>query len=112
MKVYLIKRHPMGKKFLAICLFGFIFSVRPLSRSELNHELIHVAQQRELLFLPFFIWYGLEWLFLFLKYRDGMKAYQNIRFEQEAYTHQDDFTYLKTRKHYQFMRGEITAAEG
>ena len=94
----------MGRDFLAICLFGFIFSVRPLNRQELNHELIHVAQQRELLFLPFFIWYFLEWLVLLLKYRDRMEAYRHIRFEQEAYHHQHDLTYLEHRKHYHYLR--------
>ena len=94
----------MGEDFLAICLFGFIFSVRPLDKTELNHELIHAAQQRELLYLPFFIWYGLEWLVLFIKYRNGMKAYQHIRFEKEAYQHQGDLSYLKRRKLFQYLR--------
>ena len=57
-KIYLIKKHPMGKNYLAICLFGLIFSVRPLTPAELNHEKIHAAQQKELLYLPFFLWYG------------------------------------------------------
>ena len=92
----------MGKDFLAICLFGFIFSVRPLNAAEINHELIHSAQQRELLYLPFFIWYGIEWLVMFLKYRDSTKAYFHIRFEQEAYRHQSDLNYLKKRKHYRY----------
>ena len=48
-KVYLVKKHPMGKNFLAICLFGFVLSIRPLDATELNHELIHAAQQKELL---------------------------------------------------------------
>ena len=58
-KVYLIKKHPMGGNYLAICLFGFIFSIRPLNSTELNHERIHAAQQKELFYLPFFIWYGI-----------------------------------------------------
>ena len=106
-KVYLVKNILLGKNFMAICLFGFVFSVRPLNRQELNHELIHAAQQRELLYLPFFFWYGLEWLILLLKYKDRMEAYHHIRFEQEAYKHQDDLSYLKARKHYQFLRGNI-----
>lgn len=43
-KVIIMKRLPLGEKFLAITLCGLIFSVRPLSRRELNHELIHVVQ--------------------------------------------------------------------
>lgn len=103
-KVYLVRKILLGKDFLAICLFGFIFSIRPLDKVELNHELIHAAQQKELLYLPFFFWYGLEWLILLLKYRDRMKAYQHIRFEEEAYQHQDDLTYLKHRKLFQYLR--------
>lgn len=57
-----IKRHPFGGDFTAINLFGVIFTLRDLSPSELNHELIHTAQQRELLYVPFLsgmLWSGL-----------------------------------------------------
>lgn len=101
-KVHLIKRHPGGGNYLAICLFGFIFSVRPLNAEEVNHELIHAAQQKELLYIPFFIWYVIEWLVLLIKYRDRMEAYRNIRFEKEAYRHQRDINYLRNRKHYRY----------
>jgi hypothetical protein len=102
-KVFLIKKLPIGKSFYAICLFGFIFSRAPLNAVELNHERIHAAQQRELLYIPFFVWYALEWLFLYAKYRDYLKAYHHIRFEQEAYTHQHDLHYLTHRKHYRYQ---------
>jgi hypothetical protein len=92
----------MGRNYLAICLFGFIFSVRPLNAQELNHELIHTAQQRELLYIPFFIWYVLEWLVLLVKYRDRVQAYRHIRFEEEAYNHQNDLGYLKNRRRYSY----------
>jgi hypothetical protein len=101
-KVILIKRHPMGKSYLAICLFGLIFAVRPLSATEYNHERIYAAQQMELLYLPFFLWYVIEWLVLLVKYRDGKKAYFNIRFEKEAYNHQQDLQYLKNRKRFRY----------
>ncbi|MBQ8066593.1 MAG: hypothetical protein IJ200_13190 [Prevotella sp.] len=73
-----------------------------MNRYELNHELIHVAQQRELLYVPFFIWYVAEWLVLFIKYRNATKAYFNIRFEREAYAHQHDLGYLRRRKHFRY----------
>ena len=97
-----IKKHPFGGNFLAINLFGFIFTLRDLDEVELNHELIHSAQQRELLYLPFFFWYGIEWLMLYFKYKDWTTAYFNIRFEREAYIHQDDLNYLKKRKHFKY----------
>ena len=101
-KVYIIKKHPFGSNYLAICLFGFVFSIRPLDAGELNHELIHAAQQKELLYIPFFIWYGIEWLVLYFKYRDWTQAYYHIRFEQEAYRHEMDYKYLEIRKHYRY----------
>jgi hypothetical protein len=101
-KVYIIKKNLLRSGYFAICLFGFIFSVRPLTATELNHERIHAAQQKELLYLPFFIWYGIEWLVLYIKFRDGLKAYYHIRFEKEAYAHQDDLHYLDTRKHFRY----------
>ena len=98
----MVKRHPMGGDFLAICLFGVIFSVRPLDEIELNHELIHVAQQKELLYIPFFIWYVVEWLILCVKYKNKLQAYYHIRFEKEAYRHQKDLNYLSNRKHFHY----------
>ena len=101
-KTIQIKKHPFGKGFLAINLFGVIFTLRDLDQTELNHELIHSVQQRELLYIPFFIWYGIEWVALYFKYRDWIIAYRNIRFEKEAYRHEKDMTYLNKRKHYNY----------
>ncbi len=102
-KVISIKKHPFGKNILAITLTELILTVAPLTKYDLNHELIHVRQQRELLYLPFFIWYGIEWLILYFKYHNWTKAYFNIRFEKEAYNHQYDLSYLKNRTHYNYL---------
>ena len=102
-RVFYIRKLPFGKNFLAITLGEFILSVAPLNKYELNHELIHVHQQRELLYIPFCRWYVVEWLVLLAKYRDMEKAYFNIRFEKEAYRHQKDLTYLEKRKHYHYQ---------
>lgn len=91
------------RNFYAINLFGFILTCDKLSKEELNHELIHSAQAKELLYIPFYIWYVIEWVILCIKFRDGMKAYYQIRFEKEAYTHQNDLEYLRHRKHYCYM---------
>lgn len=92
----------LGKNFYAINLFGLIIAFVDLSKEELNHELIHTAQARELLYIPFYIWYILEWGILVIRYKDRMKAYYKIRFEREAYAHQNDLKYLKKRKHYHY----------
>lgn len=46
--------------FYAINLFGMIITYEKLSKEELNHERIHSAQQKELLYIPFYIWYFLN----------------------------------------------------
>lgn len=99
-RVHYIKRHPFGQNFLAINLFGHIFTTGRLSPRQLRHELIHSRQQLEMLYLPFFLWYVVEWLVLCLRYRDRMKAYRNISFEREAYRNEGDEQYLENRKMY------------
>ena len=99
-RIVRISRRWLGKDFLAINLFGIIFAVAPLDKYDINHERIHSAQQRELLYVPFFVWYVCEWLVLWARYRDRTKAYFNIRFEKEAYRHQHDLAYLSRRRHY------------
>ena len=53
------------KSFIAINLFGMIVTCEELSKEELNHELIHTAQAKELLYIPFYLWYVIEWFFFF-----------------------------------------------
>lgn len=70
----------------------------------LNHERIHLRQQLELGILPFYAWYVLEYLFYRIRYRDHYAAYRAIRFEREAFAHEADLAYLKTRPFWAFMR--------
>ncbi|KOP39575.1 hypothetical protein DBB36_17825 [Flavobacterium sp. WLB] len=68
-----------------------------------NHEKIHLRQQLELLVIPFFVWYFLEYLIRLLQYKNAELAYRNISFEREAYAKEADFTYLKNRSFFQFL---------
>lgn len=70
----------------------------------MNHEKIHLRQQLEMLVLPFFLWYGLEFLFRLLQYKNGHSAYRNISFEREAYAHENDPQYLKNRRFWRFLK--------
>lgn len=101
-KVIKIKRFPIKGGYYAINIFGIIFSTQKLDAVDMNHERIHTAQMRELLYIGFYLWYVVEWFILFIKYHNGVTAYFHIRFEQEAYKHQSDLTYLKHRKHYRY----------
>jgi hypothetical protein len=87
-----------------ICLFPFIFVNDKTNKVLVNHEKIHYQQAKELLVIPFYIWYLLEWVFLMMIYWDWEKAYRNISFEQEAYANQANLNYLKERKLYPFLR--------
>jgi hypothetical protein len=69
----------------------------------INHEKIHLRQQLELLILPFFLWYGLEFLIRLLILRNRQLAYKSISFEQEAYANEKDLHYLKQRSFWKFL---------
>lgn len=87
-------------------IFGTYWArdTRWIDKTVINHERIHNAQQRELLFIPFYILYVLEWLIRLIQYRNCHEAYRNISFEREAYAHGDDMTYLSRRRHYEWLR--------
>jgi hypothetical protein len=64
----------------------------------LQHEHIHLRQQRELLVLPFYLLYLLHYLVNIIRYRNHNKAYRHICFEREAYACEVQADYLKNRK--------------
>ena len=69
----------------------------------INHERIHLRQQLELLILPFYVWYGIEFLIRLLILRNKNKAYKGISFEREAYENEKDLNYLKSRSFWNFL---------
>ena len=101
-----ITKYLIPKGFVGITIFPFIFiKNRELKRNKvlINHEKIHLKQQLELLILFFYIFYFLEWLFKFLKYKNAYTAYLNISFEREAYKEEENLNYLKERKNWAFI---------
>lgn len=95
------------KGFLAINLFGFLFvrKGKKLTDIDINHEEIHSEQMKELLYVPFYLIYGLEWIVrLFQKGFNAHKAYRAISFEQEAYDNEYNPNYLKERKPYAWFK--------
>lgn len=98
MKVIRNKILPFGRNYLAINLFGVVFAKGELSAVSQNHEYIHTLQQRELLWIGFYLLYVVEWLLRLAYYRNWMKAYYCISFEQEAYLHQRDLRYAEKRR--------------
>ena len=82
--------------FKAINIFGVLFARTgsKIDSTTINHESIHTAQMKELLYIFFYIWYVLEWIVrLFMK----GNAYRNISFEREAYDNESNLEYLDER---------------
>lgn len=114
MKVIYSKYLP-PKGYSAINLFGFILFRKDqkdiiekypsIKAWLLNHESIHTKQMQEMLFIFFYLWYGLEWLIRWVAYGfNAKKAYNNILFEREAYNNDNNLEYLKERKLFSWLR--------
>ena len=94
------------KGFKAINLFGILFvrNGSTISDVDLNHELIHTKQMKEMFYIPFYICYVLEWVVRFISCCNSRLAYRRISFEIEAYLNQCDENYLKNRKHFAWFK--------
>ena len=85
----------------AITLYPFIICKGKINERTLNHEKIHLAQQRELWLIGFYFLYAFWWL----KYRifyhfSSEEAYHALPFEREAYAHDMDEEYLSKRERF------------
>lgn len=91
--------------FVAINLFGLLFVRKEyegkINSLTINHESIHSAQMRELLYVGFYLMYVVEW---FLRLFMRGNAYRNISFEREAYSNEKIEEYLRDRKLFAFLR--------
>lgn len=65
--------------FKCINLFGILFVRRGcyMSERDFNHEAIHTAQMKEMLYVGFYLWYLVEWLIRLFGKGD---AYRNLSF--------------------------------
>jgi len=67
----------------------------------LNHEKIHLAQQKELWLIGFYPLYAFYWLKARLfSGLTSNEAYHAIPFEKEAYAHETDDQYLNSRERF------------
>ncbi len=97
----------IAKSFSAVTIYPFIFLKHNDLKKDfvlLNHEQIHLSQQKELLWLFFFLWYFLEYFIKWIYYGDAYTAYKNISFEREAYYYEHHLDYLMTRQAYSFLK--------
>lgn len=102
----LVFKHLFYKNYVGLSLWPFIFLKHNDLKEDavlINHERIHLRQQLELLILPFYIFYILEWLLRTVLYLNTYRAYQNMSFEREAYHNEKDLNYLDRRRPFSFM---------
>ena len=89
-----------GYKAMTLLCFIFVRRGFELSDEDIRHESIHWEQQKEMLILPFFLWYLIEFILNLFKFNDWSKAYRNISFEREAYDFEKKKYYLEWRKRF------------
>ena len=96
------------KGYKYIHLFGLIFTrdASKISAKSYNHEKIHLKQMQEMLWLPFYLWYGIEYCIIrLLRLFDKQNVvYHDVSFEEEAYNNENNYNYPKTRKHYSWLK--------
>lgn len=88
-------------KVSGMAVYPFILVQKPADVHDpviIRHETIHLKQAEELLIIPFYLLYLLQYLFNLYKYRNHDRAYMNIVFEKEAYRYEYDTTYLQRRR--------------
>lgn len=106
----------IGKKYFLF--FGLLLTAPKarITEVDLNHEAIHNAQMKEMLYLFFYIWYGTEWLVRIFVYTikwliagrkteyEAWTVYRKVSFEREAYVHEVTKDYLKDRTIFNWWR--------
>jgi len=105
--ILIVSRVLLRNKFNGMVLWPFvILKDKKLTKDLffLNHERIHWRQQAELMVVFFYLWYGLEFLFRIIQYKNKYKGYRNISFEREAYANEKDLNYLKKRSFWRFLK--------
>lgn len=96
----------LAKNVRGMALYPFILLKNKSLKTNkiiVNHEKIHLRQQIEFLIFPFYLWYLIEFLVRWIQFKEIEKAYLNISFEREAYTNEENLTYLKKRKFWAFF---------
>ncbi|OEK09025.1 hypothetical protein A8C32_14125 [Flavivirga aquatica] len=102
-----VSKYLVPKDYNGITIFPFILLKSEYFKKNcilINHERIHLRQQLEMLVLPFYLIYGLEFLIRFFQYKKWDLAYRNISFEREAYAHEVHLNYLKQRPFWSFLK--------
>ena len=105
--ILIVFKYLMPRGYRGLTFFPFVFLTNreeALDKVFINHEKIHLRQQIELLVLPFYVWYGIEFLMWLFILKDIKQAYKRISFEREAYKNEKDLNFLKSRSFWSFLK--------
>ncbi|MDD7888177.1 hypothetical protein [Flavivirga sp. 57AJ16] len=103
----LISKYLVPKGYTGLTIFPFVFLRSKHSKKDaalMNHEKIHLKQQLEMLIIPFYLIYTIEFLVRLFQYKKWNLAYRNISFEREAYANEFHLDYIKHRPFWQFLK--------
>ena len=59
---------------------------------------------KEMGYIFFYLWYCTEYCLIRLFHKKQSGAYHDVSFEEEAYANDNNLDYLKTRKHYSWVK--------
>ena len=104
MKIIHTEHFPFGR-YTTINLFGILFTKsKKLSPQSINHEKIHTAQMKEMVYIFYYLWYCIEYFIVRFFHKKQNSSYHDISFEEEAHCNQYDYKYLSKRKHYAWIK--------
>lgn len=94
------------KGYKILNLFGILLVRKDerVTEYDINHENIHTAQMREMLWVFFYLWYGVEYIIVRLFHGKQSESYHDVSFEEEAYNNDQDLGYLSRRKHFAWVK--------
>lgn len=94
---------PRGFKAIAIGRFIFVRNDTEVDYRLLRHEATHWAQEKELLFVGFYLLYLFKFLIRLLRLGNWHSAYRSISFEREARLNEDALLYNQNRRHFAWL---------
>ncbi|GAA3649121.1 hypothetical protein [Flavivirga jejuensis] len=103
----LISKYLVPKGYTGLTVFPFVFLRSKHLKKDavlMNHEKIHLKQQLDMLIMPFYLMYAIEFLVRLFQYKTWDLAYRNISFEREAYANEVNLDYLKCRPPFGFLK--------
>lgn len=101
----IVSKYLVPKGYNGLTIFPFVMIRDDFDKDNkvlINHEKIHIKQQLQLLVLPFFVWYMMEFLFRWIQFKDKNRAYRNISFEREAYANEQNLNYINEMPFWSF----------